>query len=117
MTTLAQRLAETPMAPYAGLLRDMTREQKEVVVAFIIDTMEDKDATNASEFIRNKYKNLQESPSTKWFREHANKQAWNKQDAWSQLSDKQREEVSSKLHLTADDMNERTFALIEKHLK
>ena len=33
MTTLAQRISETPMAPYAALLRGMTREQ--VTAAYI----------------------------------------------------------------------------------
>lgn len=28
MTTLAQRIKETPMAPYMALLQGMTREQK-----------------------------------------------------------------------------------------
>ena len=32
MTTLAQRIKETPMAPYMALLRGMTREQKQIVV-------------------------------------------------------------------------------------
>ncbi|MBQ3753939.1 MAG: hypothetical protein II864_10415 [Prevotella sp.] len=41
MTTLAQRIKETPMAPYLGLLRGMTREQKQIVVTFITESMEE----------------------------------------------------------------------------
>lgn len=41
MTALAQRITETPMAPYMSLMRGMTREEKEVVVAFLVDTMEE----------------------------------------------------------------------------
>ena len=41
MTTFAQRISETPMAPYAALLRGMTREQKQIVVTFIMESMED----------------------------------------------------------------------------
>jgi hypothetical protein len=41
MTTLAQRISETPMAPYAALLRSMTREQKRIVVTFITESMEE----------------------------------------------------------------------------
>lgn len=41
MTTLAQRISETPMAPYAALLRGMTREQKRIVVTFITESMEE----------------------------------------------------------------------------
>ena len=39
MTALAQRINETPMAPYMGLLRGMTREEKQIVVTFITETM------------------------------------------------------------------------------
>lgn len=41
MTTFAQRISETPMAPYAALLRSMTREQKQIVVTFITESMEE----------------------------------------------------------------------------
>jgi len=41
MMTLAQRISETPMAPYAALLRSMTREQKRIVVTFITESMEE----------------------------------------------------------------------------
>lgn len=41
MTTFAQRINETPMAPYTGLLRGMTREQKQIVVTFITESMEE----------------------------------------------------------------------------
>jgi hypothetical protein len=39
MTTLAQRITDTPMAPYMGLIRSMTREQKQIVVSFITESM------------------------------------------------------------------------------
>jgi len=39
MTTLAQRIKETPMAPYMGLLQGMTLEQKQIVVTFITESM------------------------------------------------------------------------------
>ena len=41
MTTLAQRIKETPMAPYTGLLDGMTREQKMIVVTYITESMEE----------------------------------------------------------------------------
>lgn len=41
MTTLAQRISETPMAPYAALLRGMTREQKQIVVTYLTESMEE----------------------------------------------------------------------------
>ena len=41
MTTLAQRISETPMAPYAALLRGMTREQKRIVVTYLTESMEE----------------------------------------------------------------------------
>ena len=41
MTSLAQRIKETPMAPYMALLQGMTREQKQIVVTFITESMEE----------------------------------------------------------------------------
>ena len=41
MTALAQRIKETPMAPYAAMLRGMTREQKQIVVTYITESMEE----------------------------------------------------------------------------
>ena len=41
MTALAQKIKETPMAPYLGLLRSMTREEKHIVVTFITELMEE----------------------------------------------------------------------------
>ena len=34
MTAMAQRIKETPMAPYTELLDGMTREQKMIVVTY-----------------------------------------------------------------------------------
>ena len=41
MTALAQRIKDTPMAPYMALLRGMTREQKQIVVTFIKESMDE----------------------------------------------------------------------------
>ena len=41
MTATAQRIKKTPMAPYMALLRGMTREQKQIVVTFITESMEE----------------------------------------------------------------------------
>ena len=35
MTALAQRITETPMAPYIGLMRGMTRQDIDIVVTFL----------------------------------------------------------------------------------
>ena len=40
MTALAQKIKETPMAPYVGLISNMTDEQKHIVVTFINELME-----------------------------------------------------------------------------
>lgn len=62
MTALAQRIKETPMAPYTALLRGMTREQKQIVVTFIIEPMEEQTTQDNAEIIREKYKRLKISP-------------------------------------------------------
>ena len=41
MTTLAQQIGETPMAPYIGLLQGMSSKQKLVVMAFLADSMKE----------------------------------------------------------------------------
>ena len=64
MTTLAQRISETPMAPYAALLRSMTREQKQIVVTYITESMQEPkaEAKSNAEIIREKLKRLRISP-------------------------------------------------------
>ena len=41
MTATAQSIIETPMAPYLGLIRSMTREQKQILVRFVTESMEE----------------------------------------------------------------------------
>ena len=70
MTNAAQKIKETPMAPYIALLKWMTREEKQIVVTFITETMEEKEESVANiktneEIIREKYKNLKVSPRVK----------------------------------------------------
>lgn len=43
MEAIASNILATPMAPYMGLMRDMSRKDKQAVVAFLIDTMTDFD--------------------------------------------------------------------------
>lgn len=70
MTTLAQRISETPMAPYAALLRGMTREQKRIVVTYLTESMEEPavEAKSNAEIIREKFKGLKISPELKKLR-------------------------------------------------
>lgn len=114
MTTI-QRLKSTPMAPYIGLMQKMTREEKLIVVTFLTESM-DEPVEDVVEKVRRKY-GVAESESTKWFREQAKAAPeWDRQEAWNRLTDKQREEAT-RLKLTAEDMDERTVAIIEKHLR
>ena len=119
MTALAQRITETPMAPYMALMRGMTREEKEVVIAFLVDLMKEPTSEEtATEIIRRKYKNLKLPPTLRWMRlQSSTLPKWDPIAAWNRLTDAQREEASTKLHLTPEDMDERTFAIIEKHLR
>ena len=47
-------MMSTPMAPYMGLMKGMTREQKLTVVAYLVDTMQDEEQhfTADEEFVR-----------------------------------------------------------------
>ena len=76
MTTLAQQVASTPMAPYIGLMRGMSRRDIQIVVTFLNEVMEEAEVTKTTassdslvEMARKKF-NVPESPETKWFREH-----------------------------------------------
>ena len=103
------------MAPYIGMMQELTPEEKHLVVMFLTESME-KPKADVVEQVRRKY-GVAESESTKWFREHAKAAPeWDRQEAWNRLTDKQREEAT-RLKLTAEDMDERTVAIIEKHLR
>ena len=41
MTAMALKVKQTPMAPYMALLRGMTREEKQIVVTFITESMDE----------------------------------------------------------------------------
>ena len=76
MTSTAQRIKETPMAPYIGLMRGMSRHDIQIVVTFLNEVMEeaeeakdDVSSEDVVEMVRKKF-NIPESPETKWFREH-----------------------------------------------
>lgn len=66
MTTL-QRLKSTPMAPYIGLMQNLTREEKRIVVTFLTESLEEPvmEAKSNAEIIREKFKDLKISPETK----------------------------------------------------
>lgn len=74
MTAIAQRILDTPIAPYLSLLESMSREDKQVLVTFlvdslpgikIIDTNTDGDTEMSSEdeaFLQEKLNNMTFSP-------------------------------------------------------
>ena len=76
MTALAQRITDTPMAPYIGLMRSMSRHDIQIVVTFLNEVMNEAEEPKATinsdslvEMARKKF-NVPESPRTKWFREN-----------------------------------------------
>ena len=40
MTALAQKVKDTPMAPYMDIMQSMSQQQKLVVMAFLVDSMQ-----------------------------------------------------------------------------
>ena len=110
MTATALRIKSTPMAPYINLMQGMTREQKMIVVMYLTESMNENEPSQSNYGSRI-------SPSMKWnSMTLSESQKWNCQDAWNQLTDKQREEAQN-LNLSAEDMDEKTFAIIQKHMK
>ena len=122
MTALAQRITETPMAPYIGLMRGMSRHDIQIVVTFLNEVMEEAEETKATassdslvEMARKKF-NVPESPRTKWFREHACPMEWNKQEEWDKLTPAQKA-YAKHLKLSVEDMDPRTVGLLIKYAK
>ncbi len=67
MTALAKKISETPMAPYAELMRSMKPHEMRIVVTFLQEAMAEAEAPkeSASEIIRKKFKRLAISQETK----------------------------------------------------
>lgn len=70
MTTLAQRIHETPMAPYIGVLKGMSKQDMQIVVTFLTEKMKEADeqktvSESKEEIIRKKYMHLKISPKVK----------------------------------------------------
>ena len=123
MTATAQQVESTPMAPYIGLMRGMSRHDIQIVVKFLNEVMEEQPEEKATpsktntEIIREKYKNLKKSPRIKWYRgcmSHADE--WNTQKAWEELTDEQRQQAE-RLNLTSEDMDARTFSILTKWIQ
>ena len=122
MTALAQRITDTPMAPYIGLMRGMSRHDIQIVVTFLNEVMneaEEPKATDSSdslvEMARKKF-NVPESPRAKWFREHVRPTEWNKQEEWDKLTPEQKA-YAKHLKLNVEDMDPRTVGLLIKYAK
>ena len=65
MTTIAQKISETPMAPYADLLRSMEPRDIRIVVTFLQEVMDEVESKTAADAIRRKFKKLNISQETK----------------------------------------------------
>lgn len=122
MTTTAQQVKSTPMAPYIGLMRGMSRHDIQIVVTFLNEVMDEAEETKAAvssdrlvEMARKKF-NVPESPRAKWFREHAHPTEWNKQEEWDKLTPAQKA-YAKQLKLSVEDMDPRTVGLLIKYAK
>ncbi|MBR1449265.1 MAG: hypothetical protein IJ588_11045 [Prevotella sp.] len=67
MTALANKISETPMAPYAEVLRNMKPSEMQIVVTFLQEAMAEAQSPTESpaEIIRNKFQSLAISQETK----------------------------------------------------
>lgn len=52
--TTTLKMKSNPMAPYMGLMKGMTREQKLTVMAYLVDTLQDEEQhlTDDEDFVR-----------------------------------------------------------------
>ena len=44
MTLIAQQIRQTPMAPYVGLMQGMSTKDKLVLMAFLVDSMQEQES-------------------------------------------------------------------------
>ncbi len=108
MTALAQKITQTPLAPYVGLLMSMSREDKQIVVTFLSESMNELEAESRDD------NPSKVSPRIKWQDMHMhNTPIWNPTEEWNKLTDKQRAQAE-KMNLQSDDMDERTVAILKK---
>ena len=66
MMSLTQRIAETPMAPYVGLMRGMSRSQKLTVVAFLVDAMQESEAGQTADADKRRLESALSKFHTDW---------------------------------------------------
>lgn len=66
MMTTVTKMKSTPMAPYLGLIRGMSREQKLAVMAFLFDTLQDEEQQMCAddEFVRQFLSTRYDNPMT-----------------------------------------------------
>ena len=95
----------------------LSRSDREWLAGKLIEPIE-KTSAEAEENAEEKtYEVIPVSPKLQWLRMHITATpGWNRQEAWNRLTDKQREEAM-RLNLSAEDMDERTFYFIQKHMK
>lgn len=117
MRTAARTIQDTPLAPYEGLMRGMSRQDIDTVLMFLHEVRQEMSKEeNIVDIIRAKY-NIPESEHVKWLREHATATPeWDPQSAWDKLTDAQREQAE-RLKLSPSDMDVRTFGLLTKWVK
>ena len=95
----------------------LSRSDREWLVGKLSEPMDQVSVEAKEDTSKKTYKEIPISPKLKWLRIHiAAAPKWNRQEAWNRLTDKQREEAT-RLNLSAEDMDERTFYIIEKHLR
>lgn len=95
----------------------LSQSEREWLVGKLSEPVENTDALAEKNTTKKTYERISVSPKLKWMRIHISTMPeWNPIEAWNQLTDEQREEAT-RLHLTAEDMDERTFSIIEKHLR
>ena len=95
----------------------LSQSEREWLVGKLSEPVEKVSNVAKEDTAKKTYKEIPISPKLKWRRIHiAAAPEWNCQEAWNRLTDQQREEAT-RLHLSAEDMDERTFYIIEKHLR
>lgn len=58
MTALAQRIKETPMAPYMALMRSMSRQDIQIVMTFLNEVMAEADMPSGRRQVAAEFKRL-----------------------------------------------------------
>lgn len=120
MTTAAETIQSSPLAPYMELMKSVDVNVMHAVVEYLNETIreiEEAKRKDEDEYLAKKMEEYKASIGGKWsFDSLSPTPVWDTQKAWGKLTEAQREQAE-KLNLSSEDMDARTFTILTKWIK